>query len=445
MPKSLKTRFLGPGCLGSLLLVGCFGSEPDDSPYTLPRGEFFHSIQLEIEPDGTPLILSQVGMLMAHNDPDPEIPHDFQVSAQNFRSIIHRRSTGGWSATAFKNLQEYPNAFPTLIPDAEGGFQAFLSDGGEIKRYVFGNGGWNRAPGTEWPMYIDYWGRQSSGTNWNRHPRIAVAGADLLLTLHTDWGNGSFWVMEGKNRRVELTDSSNLDPLAFHVGDGFRSLAAIGHVRQSGNSRDGFTYTSEIQYYRWAAGATKAERQSLGGLESMSEAFFSRYRGGTALFVPNRTTVAIYPLDDSGRLTGRESVPLPEAVQSYFPIFAADTAGCLHGLNALPNIGEGSLRYLHLNSCGEAADTLSLPKPDAGKSYTSGQINLRMAPDGTPVAALLVRQMQPFDSTSIFQNWSDPTFLYLAEFRAGGWIVEKVDERRPGVPAGSSGAPGGSP
>lgn len=436
MPKSLPTLRLAPACLGALVLIGCFGSEPDDSPYTLPRGESVESIQLEIEPDGTRLIMSQVGMYMAHNDPDPADPWSYQVYAHNFRSILHRRSTGGWSATAFKNLQPNASAFPTLIPDKDGRFQAFISDGGEIKRYAFGNGGWNRGAGTEWPRWIEHWGGFGAGQNWKRHPRIAVAGENLLLTVHDEWDGGiKFWVMEGKERRVELGDSGSLDPLAFHVGSGFRSLAARAYVQQIGNAREGYKSVVELQYHRWKEGDGRSEKVVLDTLESLGDSFFAPYQGGTALFAAGLDLLRIYSLDDSGRVDGRDTVHLPVDTATYNPIIAPDPDGCLHGLAWIPDTGKTSVRYAHWNSCAPGEkDTLSVPKPNPARFYLGNHANLRIAPDGTPVAAVLLREADLTDPSHQSQSWSDPTYLYLAEFRAGAWHLEKVDERQPPIP-----------
>lgn len=432
MPISLATLFRGLWCSSAFALVGCFGSEPDDSPYTLPRGEAFHSLQLEIEPDGTPLIIAQVAMQMAHNDPDSSLPEENRVAIQNYRSILLRRSTGVWSATAFKNIQPYPSDFPSLIPDSEGRFQAFLTDGGEIKRYAFGNGKWNRVPGTQGLQEIGQGGFSFGKMNWNRHPSIAVAGTNLLLTLHNDW-NRNHWVMEGNDRRV-MVDSSDLYPVAFHSGKGYRSLAAMGYISYIGPNNE-IHSTSQLHYYRWAEGANRAEKQVLGGVQSQ-EAYFARYRGRTALFASTREAVLIYSLDDSGRVAGRDSLPLPDLTKMFYPVVAVDTAGCLHGLSAPSDSGDGAIRYLHWNGCGPGSvDTLSVPKPNPAKSYWGYQANLRVAPDGTPVVALVMREIRDTGSSFIIESWSDPTFLYLAELREGGWRLEKVDERRPSISA----------
>jgi hypothetical protein len=432
----LTHLLVGPASLGALALLGCFGSEPDDSPYTVHRGESIESIQLEIEPDGTPVIMSLVGMYMAHNNPHPDNPWEFQVSPQNFRSVLHRRSTGGWSATDFKNLQNSPGSLPTLIPDPEGRFQAFISDGGEVKRFAFGNGTWNRAAGTEWPVWFDQWVGLGGGPNWNRHPRIAVAGTNLLLTVHNDWWSGKYWVMEGKERRVELPDSLGADPLAFHVGAGYRCLVARVYTAQERGIGEGSG--QELHLYRWTQGAHRAELQVLGRFDFSGDTFFARHRGGTALYVSAMDSVRIFTLDDSGRVAGRDGVPLP--AQTGMPFLAADTAGCLHALSWLPDSGTASIRFGHWNACAPVdMDTLSLPKPGPAETLTANRANLRIAPDGTPVAAVLLREMRPAnplvkDPVPVEnQGWSDPTFLYLAELRAGAWSLEKVYERRPAV------------
>lgn len=426
MPKSFP-RMLRHLCLPfALSLAGCFGAEPDDSPYTVPRGEAFESLQLELDQDGTPIILAQAGMYMAHKDPAPDNPEENRVWAHNFRSILLRRSEGSWSATNFKNLQPGTGSFPTLIPGPEGRFHAFLSDGEDIKRYVFGNGGWNRVPGTEGLNQIERWGSFGSG-NWNRYPRLAVAGADLLLTVHYDW-EGYNWVMEGAHRRVELYDSGSLNPLAFHTGPGYRTLAAIGY---NFASRMGANSTSKVHLYRWAEGMNRAERQILDDLELGEEAFFARHQGRTALFVRSREKFLTFSLDDSGRVAGRDTLPLPEFALNQYSMIAADSAGCLHGLSYQPGNAGAFVRFAYWNGCvPDAVDTLRVPKPDSTRLYWSGNVNLRIGPDGNPVAALIVRENPPPSDLGV-QNRVPPTWLYFAEYRGGSWHLEKVDDRRP--------------
>lgn len=406
--------------LGALVLLGCFGSDVGDSPFTIHKGEVFERLQLEIEPDGTVLILAQAAMYMAHNDPQTD--WDRRIQVQNYHSSIYRRTTGGWNATSFKNIQERPHAFPALLPAPDGIFQAFIWDGGQIKRMAHSDGSWNRIPGTEWPAWIEEGGTFGS-QNWTRHPRIAVAGQNLLLTLHEHWDKGR-WVSEGAGRKVHL-DTGWFSSTAFHTAPRYRALlgtCANAYIDEK------MGFTTDPCYNIWREGDIRADRILLGSVKGAMDGFFSPYRGGTAIFIPTQAGTFIFSLDGDGKVTGSDTVPTPKDEFILGPMIASDSAGCIHGLNYQPGTAAAWVTYIHWNSCDEKAlDTLAVPNPEPGRQYHGAAVKLRLAPDGTPTAALIVQEVTPFPLDVV--SSVPPSFLFLAELRGGKWILERVAER----------------
>ncbi len=420
-PRSL---FLAGVLAAIASLQACFNSGETESPYTVPAGESLQNIQLETEADGTILVLAQASMYFSHEDPQDDF--DRIPRSRNLQTYAYRRSKGVWTATPFKNLQRNPNAFPVLIPEPSGRFQALIWDYTGINRFVFREGGWTGRKPMSPPAGVE----QNGGfgiRNWTRHPNIGAENDSSLLFIHSEFWEGTS-VTETLNGRRTFLDTLLFFPTAYHVGRTFQGT--VGHEY----SADGRDVEARFVYYYWKSGDATA-RKTLLGDRMFNEGFFSPFEGNPALYITAEAGIRIMPLGVDGK-PGTDfvlrSLPARKDIDSVWimePLFAPDSAGCIHVLDYFAAKSLLPAGFVHRNTCREGSmDTLPVPQPVSGRNYNIHSTKMRVGPSGSPLAAFILQEVDT-GRLNVYANDYGRTWLYLAELRDGKWVLEVVTER----------------
>lgn len=409
--------------LACALLQGCFSSEGVDSPYTIPAGEEFETLEMEVEPDGTVLLVVRVAMYYGHND---STQADFtSPQMRNKHTIVYRRSAGVWSATPFKNLQMQVIAFPAFVPAADGRFHLFVWDGGTVFPYYFRDGRWYHRQALEDPRRFDL-SHSMGGRNWQRHPWIAIPDdSTLLFVRYTEEYHSR--IESSPARKAVKLSSQFIGPEAFHVAPGFQAVAGREPSERGLPDRG-----ESLTYFHWRPGEDSATKAQFRFLETIREVFFSPYRDGTGLFVAIDGFVYIIPLAPDGSPGLMTSHALPESLEAVGNLFAADAGGCIHGIRSVGAKSPSGAtlpprKFLHWNTCLAPEDTLDIGEPPAGKSHYVYPMRFRMGPAGRPMAALVLHENP--GAGPVKPGYSiNPSQLIFAEWN-GDWTLQVVDSR----------------
>ena len=403
-------------------LQGCFETADEDSPYSIPKGQSIDGAQLEIEPDGTVLLLAKVAMYYAHANPLNEWEREPQM--RNIESVMYRRTEGGWSATSFKNLQNQANALPIMIPDAQGRMHALVWNSTSIRRYRFIDGTWSPRRATAYPQYFQQM-YQYSYRNWGRHPMVGIEDDTLVMTLEFDPNTyQGIMVRDGAApKAIQFDTGSAYSSVAMHVGKDYRAVVVEQSAFNFGP--DPTNAPPKLVLFHWLRGESEAEKVILSE-GRVRECFFSPYRGGTGLFVLQDTAFQVFRLDETGKPEFGVRTGVPGPALKGMPMVAADTAGCYQGLSETTDIERRVPSFTSWNSC-QPADTLALNLPlvaGPAEYYRTTSIGFRIGPTG-PVAALVITKGEN-DPNKSFSRGRQPSWLYFAELRNGQWVVETV-------------------
>lgn len=428
LPGLLRFQLL----LAAAGLPGCFGGGEDADPYTLPKGEILANPSLEVEPDGSVLLLAQSRMLYAHNNPVEE--WDRGIRSRNRHSILYRRSNGSWNATPFKNLQREDNSFPALLPVPGAGYQALVWDAQVLKRYAFKDGAWSRRQTLTLPYETQHPGMMASG-NWRRHPSLAWTSDTTWLQAdyiyRPNEGSYETRLLEMPSGRAVRVDTGSLSLLSLHGDGALRSVFGyVTRMLRNKSHPDSVEYRTMWSYWRWRAGDTAATRHvlDLDMATGYFQSFFSTFRGRTALFLANQTEFRIYPLDASGAPGEPEIIDIPNDGRVLLSLFAPDTAGCIHGLDYVDNMSKRRPTFIHWNTCRPGLDTLGLDGLAPSKAL-SVDARLRVDFSGNPIVALAVQETLDQPDRTIYGESYLPSWLLFARLEQGAWTTEIVDSR----------------
>lgn len=421
-PRPRPVLALAGAMAASLGLQGCFESAEVDSPYSVPAGKSIETARLEIEPDGTVLILAQAGMFYSHKQPLTEEEKIPQL--RNLESIVYRRTAGGWSATSFKNLQSNSNSLPILIPDAQGRINALVWNSTYIRRYRYMNGAWNLRPKADYPEFFNYM-TVFSDRNWGRNPYLGIESDSALLTVENIYEGVGYGLLvrDGAvGKPFKLGTAGGAMPMTLHVGADYRTLVTVSsqYMEMKDNS------PPQLHLFRWRRGDTVPDKYLLAE-GNVLDCFISPYRGGTGLFALQDSVFHAFRLDAEGRPDSGTRTDAPMAAQRGAPMFAADPAGCYKGLEEVTDPERRVPAFIPWNTCREA-DTASLVLPlvaDPKGYYRTTSMKVRLDASGRILAALVMTRGET-DMDRGYSKPFQPSFLFFAELRDGKWTVETV-------------------
>lgn len=425
MTSSYRPLRLACVLASATLVTACFYGGGEDNPYTVPAGEKIESVQLEIEPDGTPILLARVAMAYRHQKPVYE--WDTVPQTRNLQSIAFRRMTGGWSATSFKNLQENTSSLPFLLRVPGRGYQALVDDRQGIRRYAWQDGAWLRKPLDLSPPSYRFQSEFGYG-NFRSLSSLAMADDSTEVSISQNYHYDELQIEVLETRRPKIRLPSRIRVQVLHAEPGFRAF--FGYEQLNEVDSRGYTMSSQSRpvYLHWSPGDTAVQRVNLDTSDGLSQARFGDYQGKTALYVTRRSGLRILSLGGTGKPESEVTIRFVEdGFPSQFHDIVIDSTDCIHGLETESDSAFAIRRFLYHNDCSpDPADTLALPAASSGGFLSAFSTQLRVTAGGKAMAAFILREgvQGRNGSYTLFRSG-----LYFAEKRNGRWVVELVQER----------------
>ncbi|MBW8886764.1 MAG: hypothetical protein JF616_03305 [Fibrobacteres bacterium] len=436
------------------LLSACnTGSE---NQYDIPAGQAILQANLEIEPDGTPLIFAEVGMDYATAAPLQE--WEPRILQRNSQAIAYTPGTGGWASHSFRNMEGESGGPSYFLRNFGGGIQALLQ--GLHRRILYAQ------KGTEWEVKKSIPDKVGSDAEpnfnmWHGDP-IVLAGdtawemPEELSTNNT--GDTRFYIRLSNGTHFELDT-------AFQYGEtlllpGKESNYLILSYQPNNNSyppgngdpsrpeNTDPTIGQKLICYRWSLDPSKPNpRKQVLQLDhpaTYGSFSYAQVLGETRVYYQlGPDSLAEFGLrNDTLALLGYRVFPGTIDSTGGYPFkryqggnFNVDPIGCIHSMVAGRPIDttEADSAYflnrysvlVHASSCEGTPDTIPVPRPASG--IFQFQISeLRFDPEGNPMVALMLQtSVNANDYGS--QQGIPPSWLYFARRSAGRkWTWEKV-------------------
>jgi hypothetical protein len=430
--------------LSAILLIACTGE--DGPTFEIPAGERLQSIQLELDADGTPHILAQVGMYYSTTDELPVWQSRYNLS--NIQSVVFSRQAGEWKRHGFRNLQDNQSARSALARNAGGRIQPLIADNGEFNLYTRDGSGWvlkaSKPMNLEgnWEMFSHSYLQGRGG------PAMVMVGDHDWRYIVREYAHNTTQLRGHDGSRITLDSGWEFNPLDIHYGKGFTML--IGKVwPQSFPVFEGSTMNAiplpYITTLSWNGEDKNPEIRKRILNRNFGSVHFAKVGDEDRLYgITLPDTVEEYVLNGED-LVFRKRLTLPKAsfdtgfIAEYRnPVnIAVDPAGCIHQIETRPMDSDFNPNnpyypvtpsaYFHWSSCRPGADTLALPSPAPDTAAFSRELSeFRYAADGTAMVALAVRIVgkdQYNREDKPFASW-----LYLGRLSGTRWEWEKVAE-----------------
>lgn len=417
-------------CLAALALASC--TTEDGPVYDVPAREQVSWLGLEIDADGSPVILAQINMFYTTADQRGE--YDPRYNPINSQTVLYSKSSGSWKNRPFRNLTAPYNNSPLLVRNERGAVQPMVWDRDRLDLYA------------------------GSGTDWRLRTRRVVknafpyweTGSQPNLRIIGDSG----WHMVTRNEILEPvvidengatirldTSKGGFYPVEFLHGPDW--IGAIGRSDVGSDT----SYMSILAFYRWNRDLARpaVRKEILDSLAYPLSIAFARVRDEWRLAVIQDEENLGNWVFKGERFERLPDSPLPWTIvggdgkidpyRFAYGRLEMDAQGCLHKVtpifperDTLPPYDEPQARkFIHLNSCAAENDTLD------PKIYLTGKYDVivsevgRVVPDGTAWYAAAVQENRSGDMGRGFDQPIQPSRIVVASKRPGGkWVFETV-------------------
>lgn len=423
--------------LFSLLAAACDNVE--ENGYVIPAKPEIDRADLEISPDGSPLVFAQVGMNYATaaqlNQWEP------RFAQRNVQCIAYAPGAGGWQSHPFRNLQPYAGG-SYLLRDAKGRILALVEN---LHRHIL-----YAYTGSDWQVKKSVLDRNGDG--WGYGIDLASTGPMLALVGDTAWDspevpwNGTSQDFRLKIRRntgalIDLDTVPQYGVSLMVAGESFNYLILPG-----GPGYNDTVKTQKLLCYRWSLDPDDPQPRKqvlpLDRVIGYGALFSSRVRGERRVYLQaGPDSLAEFALrNDTLSPLGYRSFPASPDTAGTGPYkqpplgtLNVDPQGCVHSIEVVgrtpspvDNRTDTLMFMFHSSSCEAAVDSVALPRPSPGYLYP--QISgLRFAPDGTLMIALTLTNALSDPGT--YGHVIPPSWLYLARRGSGGeWTWDKIAE-----------------
>ena len=417
-------------------MLGC--TQYEDHEYDIPAGEQVGSVALEIDADGTPVILADVQMFYATRESLETWESPIQVS--DIQSIAYSRDTGVWRKYGFRNLQYGFSGKSMLLRDDRGGVRPFIANRGRQSLYGRGAGGWTAQssglidpPGWEVGFVPDNLG----------NPLLILVGQDWL-NLTYGYNSSRISVARRDGSGFALDSSEGFQPAAFAaVGDD--AFLVGSWQRQNPDFSQPNPFPVKLAWYSWDARVHDPKprlktRPMDGYFLPRIAKVGSEYRLYAFTGIDSLQVFAIR----GGDLVLLESraMPVMGDARNFWNGFSLiiDSAGCFHGVGSImPDWNDSTgpkppypsgIPMLYASTCKEGRTIFTWPDPKPGAQMERSLSSLRLDRQGRPVAALLFKEI-PKNVGDPAKQWKEdqkaqPTWLYFGTLADKGWEWEPV-------------------
>jgi hypothetical protein len=407
----------------------------EDGPvYDVPAREQAHSLSLEIDKDGAPLILAQTNMYFTTAGKRGK--WDPLYNSINTQTLVFSKPGGKWQSHPFKNLGHPWGYSPKWARNELGALQPLVWDRERLNLYAGAVAGWGlqirrtfAEPGAFWSFGdAPHFGISSEG-GWHR--------------LNIDPRTGNLIVMDENGISARLDSAFTVYPMEFLQGKDWLGVLARA------DAFSGTGDTASLAWYRWNRDLAHPAptKTILAGLTRSTATVMSRVKDEWRILAfmegDNLAEWAVHG-DRFERIAGRawpwstpdsSGDPAPTGIANG--TLMSDALGCLHDFTAImPPIDTGRTpgmpgmpSILHRTSCGPERDTLDFKRLAGGKDEMIVGQNTRVAPDGSAYIAVVVQeQKQDYIGDMAWANRPVlPSRIMFAGKRPGGkWVYETV-------------------
>jgi hypothetical protein len=389
-------------------------------------------LTLDIDNDGTPLILAQINMYYATTAKLGE--WDPLYNSINSQTVLFAKTAGGWKSHGFRNLGEQWSNTPLLIRNEKGSLQPMVWDRNRINLYTGSGNDWTLK--TRRPVRDPY----------------AYWGFSNVLTIRLVGDSGWQSITRASEFLTEVVDQNGISARLDSARAVFMPMGFLHGADWAGvvGREDDFSIQggiSKLVWYRWNSDLKhpSVAKTVLDSLSSPASLALAQVKGEWRMnAILNAESLATWVL--KGNLFERlPDQPFPwgeedtaSGMNSSLSMGALhlDAQGCLHKMlpilpsrDSVPEPGKYAMpKYVHLNSCGSDPDTLNTGRFATGKDERVVSESIRVGPEGTVAYAVTVQEIK---ENFIGSDWQTrpvlPSRIELAFKRPGGkWVYETV-------------------
>ncbi len=384
--------------IAALILLAC--STEDGPEYDVFAGLIVTSAQLEINGDGTPLIMAQVAMFYGTRSKLRQYDPKYQL--RNMETRIYTLKNGVWNSFGFRNLQVWDASF--LAANQKGDFQPMVWDQNRFFLYAPSGDGWRRV-GQSLAGNDNLQGQATYSPEQGIRLPFLIYGDTVWQPAVQEFPSTKAKVVSNFGETITLDTNVYFTPRAFL--NGTDANLVVGRVTPIIDGHSTYYRNNQLVCYRWNKSLGKGATSKTILLDSTVGYSLSvnRVLGETRLYVPlnNADSAAVFALRGNA-LTRLEDVSyrnsdstLPDSRWGFSNSIAGPD-GCFHGLNRVvdtstpANADIPRILYVHTSSCRVGGDTLKLPLDSASKSGIEFHPMLRFSQDGNPMVLYLTDQ-----------------------------------------------------
>lgn len=429
----------------SLLLASC--TSEDGHEYDVPAGEQVQKLKLEVDADGTPVLVAEVAMFYTTKARlQTWEPKYIQANTQ---SIAYTGTAGGWKKHPFRNIGW--SGLSQLVRNAKGELRTIIADRRTFSLYGRNAGDWIRKSAYKVP---DGFGYQTMTLSDGR--------SAVIMEGDSEW-QSLIWNYETQRMEVRRNDGA-----AFPLDSGFniRLLNTVSRpdfnmvlgVKQSvidtAPQNGPPPLVSELVSYAWSPGGQDPKpRKRMIAPRNFASLFFAKVEGEERMygFVPPDTLaefsmrgeeldflrdIDLPDLRVTGTILDPNLYPINRTARdsgiSSISDLLVDAAGCIHYIHRHfdswgdPNFQGVQPVYSHSSTCRTGVDTLLLPLPDTVYSYQPTLTGFRFSPQGEMMVGLFQQRVPkgPYE----YDTGVAPSWIYLARLKGRTWEWEKIAE-----------------
>ncbi len=425
--------------IAALLLSGCFSE--DGPEYDIPARKQFARAQLELDADGSPVILAEV--VLNYGTKAKLGKYDPKYRSLNTETFVYTGGNGVWKGQGFRNLQTWFDGSSFLARNGKGEIQPMVWNRGKLSLYARSGGDWIVTATNE---------ADPSGASRNFNPRgfltyyapsSIIEGDSAWRSISPDYQNYSVALVSNHGDRVVLDSQMVFSPMTSVHGKDVDLIVGFGQ-----NLENRLQISAGLYAYilgRDPSGP-KPRRQLLlanTNFNNFNNAIVAKVLGEDRFYF-NLSPDSLAEFAIRGKDVVRlENLATPfEAITDtgppsyrYYPTLASvGPDRCVHLLSPIEHRNDTSgyvpslSGYLHTSSCHAGGDTLALPE-ETGRSDRTNVTGseLHFTEDGRLLILFSIVDEGAFHSPS--EQTIGPSWLYLAKSAADGkWEWEKVAE-----------------
>lgn len=424
--------------IAGALLSGCIAE--DGPEYDVPARKQFSDAQLEVDADGSLVILA--GVNLNYGTKAKLDRYDQKYRTPNVETVIYTGEAGAWESHPFRNLQPGYGSKSFLARNGKGEIQPMIWNRNGYTLFARSGGDWIPKANFRKDGLAYLSNYYAGGFGPDMQSNIILTGDSLWQSVAPYFTSHSDVLVSNRGAVTVLDTSIQFFSRAGFTGKENSVIVGVGYPWDSRLDTVSGTYCYILSR---DPAAPEPRRQLLFRTSGFVKVIFARISGEDRFYIPefqdslNEYAIRGKEVIRLGRIaTGSEhpadSVPGPRS--SYTDFINRISVGpdrCVDILSPIVppydsvKYNSEAESYRHTNSCRSGEDTLYFPTETLLHKGPVLASEIRYAADGNPMVLFtFVEQWNQFygNESVIGASW-----LYLAKLSSGGkWAWEKVAE-----------------